>query len=71
MTLSKRCLFAAALLVCPLLVAQVAISPVHYYLHEYTDEEGFPEACGIEIHSDSVEESPGPEFQEVTFEELH
>jgi len=52
-----------------MLVAQ-GTSTVHYYLYEYTDEEGNPHAVIFEDYSvDS--ESPGPEFVEVTIEQLH
>jgi hypothetical protein len=44
---------------------------VHYYLYEYTDEEGNPAALCVEFHSDSVEFPPGDEFEEITVEELH
>ncbi len=54
----------------PLLVAQ-GTSTVHYYLYEYQDEEGNPEASIIEIHSETVEYPPDPEYVEVTQEQLH
>jgi len=54
----------------PLLVAQ-GTSTTHYYLYEYTDEDGNPEACVIEIHSETVEDPPGSEFTEVSLEQLH
>jgi len=44
---------------------------VHYYLYEYTDEEGNPEASIIEIHSETVEYPPDPKYVEVTIEQLH
>ncbi|MEO0022193.1 MAG: hypothetical protein ABIK48_08505 [candidate division WOR-3 bacterium] len=35
---------------------------MHYYLYEYQDEEGNPEASIIEIHSETVEYPPEPEY---------
>jgi hypothetical protein len=58
-----------ALLIPPLLVAQ-GTSTVHYYLYEFGTEEGDTGACIVEIYSDSAS-SPGPEFTEVTIEQLH
>ncbi len=53
----------------PLLVAQ-GTSTVHYYLYEFGTEDGDTGACIVEIYSDSAS-SPGPEFTEVTLEQLH
>ncbi|MEO0023157.1 MAG: hypothetical protein ABIJ93_04790 [candidate division WOR-3 bacterium] len=43
---------------------------MHYYLYEFGTEEGDTGACIVEIYSDSAQ-SPGPEFEEITLDELH
>jgi hypothetical protein len=44
---------------------------VHYYIYEFGTEDGDTGACIVEIQSDVVEAPPGPEFREVTLDELH
>ncbi len=51
-----------------MLVAQ-GTSTAHYYIYESGTEEDSV-ACIIEIYGEP-EESPGPEFEEVTLDELH
>jgi len=53
--------------------ASTVISTTHYYLYEYIDEDGQPAACEVENQGTGTVSpvSPGPEFEEVTLEELH
>lgn len=55
----------------PLVAQTITSVSAHYYLYETTDEDGDSLACGIEIHSEDVEDPPGPPFVEVTLAELH
>jgi len=48
---------------------QISSENIHYYLYEYTNEEGNKVAIIVEIASDNPT-SPGSEFNEVTIEEL-
>jgi len=52
------------------LPVQASTVETHYYLHEYINEDGQPEACEIEIQGDTAV-SPGPEFEELSLTGLH
>jgi hypothetical protein len=49
---------------------RVQSEDIHYYLYEYTDEDGNNAAIIFEIASDNPT-SPGSEFNKVTAEQLH
>lgn len=53
-----------------LIAQRVQSEDTHYYLYEYTDEDGNNVAIIIEVNSENPT-SPGSEFTEVTSDELH